>query len=95
MLDNRCNYEYVKPHKGLNSLFAGNNIAFFERKIIRFEVFTAVVIKSIIFWDMTPCSPLSFKRSFGGTYRLHLQGRKISSAKTIKQLAISLLAGFC
>jgi hypothetical protein len=24
-----------------------------------FEVFTAVVMKSIIFWDMTPCSPLS------------------------------------
>jgi hypothetical protein len=22
-----------------------------------FEVFTAVVMKSIIFWDMTPCSP--------------------------------------
>jgi hypothetical protein len=22
-----------------------------------FEVFTAVVLKSIIFWDMTPCSP--------------------------------------
>jgi hypothetical protein len=31
-------------------------------------------MKSIIFWDMTPCSPLSFKRRFGGTYRLHLQG---------------------
>jgi hypothetical protein len=27
---------------------------------VGFEVFTAVVIKSIIFWDMTPCSPLSF-----------------------------------
>jgi hypothetical protein len=26
---------------------------------IEFEVFTAVVMKSIIFWDMTPCSPLS------------------------------------
>jgi hypothetical protein len=24
-----------------------------------FEVFTAVVMQSIIFWDMTPCSPLS------------------------------------
>jgi hypothetical protein len=26
---------------------------------VGFEVFTAVVIKSIIFWDMTPCSPLT------------------------------------
>jgi hypothetical protein len=24
---------------------------------VGFEVFTAVVLKSIIFWDMTPCSP--------------------------------------
>jgi hypothetical protein len=35
---------------------------------------TCIVINSIIFWDMTPCSPLSFKHRFGGTYRLHLQG---------------------
>jgi hypothetical protein len=32
-------------------------------------------MKSIIFWDMTPSSPLSFNRRFKGTYRLHLQGR--------------------
>jgi hypothetical protein len=25
---------------------------------------------------MTPCSPLSFNRRFGGTYRHHLQGRR-------------------
>jgi hypothetical protein len=33
---------------------------------VGFEVFTAVVMKSIIFWDMTPCSPLSCNRRFGG-----------------------------
>jgi hypothetical protein len=32
---------------------------------VGFEVFTPVVMKSIIFWDMTPCSPLSFNRNFG------------------------------
>jgi hypothetical protein len=37
-------------------------------------------MKSIIFWDVTPCSLLSCNRRFGGTYRLHLQGRRISSA---------------
>jgi hypothetical protein len=26
-------------------------------KNVGFEVFTAVVLKSIFFWDMTPCSP--------------------------------------
>jgi drug/metabolite transporter (DMT)-like permease len=35
---------------------------------------------------MTPCSPLSFNRRFGGTYRLHLQALSIL-------LATSLLAG--
>jgi hypothetical protein len=35
-----------------------------------------VVMKSIIFWDMTPCSLLSLNRRFGGTYHLHLQDRK-------------------
>jgi hypothetical protein len=35
---------------------------------VGFEVFTAVVLKSIIFWDMTPCSPLSLYRRFGGIY---------------------------
>jgi hypothetical protein len=28
---------------------------------------TAFYLKSIIFWNMTPCSPLSFNRRFGGT----------------------------
>jgi hypothetical protein len=39
---------------------------------VEFEVLKAVVMKSIIFWDMTPCSPSSFNRRFGGTYRLHM-----------------------
>jgi hypothetical protein len=47
---------------------------------VGFEVFTAVVMKSIIFWDMTPCS-LSFNRRFGGTYRLHLQGQRYRFSK--------------
>jgi hypothetical protein len=31
-------------------------------------------LESIIFWDITPCSPLKVIRRFGGTYCLHLQG---------------------
>jgi hypothetical protein len=42
-------------------------------------------MKSIIFWDVTPCSPLSCNRRFGGNYRLHLQGRRIISARTSRQ----------
>jgi hypothetical protein len=43
---------------------------------VGFEVFTEVVMKSIIFWDVTPCSALRCNRRFGGTYRLHLQVRR-------------------
>jgi hypothetical protein len=45
-----------------------------------FEVLTAVVMKSTIFWNITPCSPLKVNRRYIGTYRLHLQGRKIIRA---------------
>jgi hypothetical protein len=39
-------------------------------------------MKSSIFWDITPCSPMNFNRRFGGTYRLHLQGRRISRLRS-------------
>jgi hypothetical protein len=29
-----------------------------------------VVMKSTIFWDITPCNPLKVERRFGGTYHL-------------------------
>jgi hypothetical protein len=40
---------------------------------VGFEVFTAVVMKSSIFWDITPCSPLIFNQRFRGTYCLILR----------------------
>jgi hypothetical protein len=33
-------------------------------------------MKNVIFWDVAPCRSCVTRR-FGGTYRLHLQGRKI------------------
>jgi hypothetical protein len=50
-------------------------------------------LKSPIFWDITPCSSLYVKRRFGGTYRLHLQGRnnKFSKKPACKQVATNLL----
>jgi hypothetical protein len=39
--------------------------------------------KSSIFWDITPCSSWKVNRRFGGTCRLHLQGRKISTASSV------------
>jgi hypothetical protein len=39
------------------------------------------ILKSSIFWDIMPCSPLKVNRSFGGTWRLHLRGRIINQAR--------------
>jgi hypothetical protein len=61
---------------------------------VGFEVITVVVMKSINFWDITPCSPLSVNRLVGGTYSLHLQDRinNFSKKPAIKQVASILLA---
>jgi hypothetical protein len=38
-------------------------------------------MKNAVFWDVTPCI-YCVNRRFGGTYRLHLQGRKIHGRGT-------------
>jgi hypothetical protein len=73
------NYYTVQPlqNKHLKWLLVWNNA---DRKLLyndlRFEVFTAVTIKNVVFWNVTPCS-FCVNRSFGGSYRLHLYGRRI------------------
>jgi hypothetical protein len=51
-------------------------------------------VKSTIFWDIALCNPFSVNRCFGGTYRLHLQGRKYKLIKkpAWKQVASSLFS---
>jgi hypothetical protein len=61
--------------------------------LVGFEVLTAVVMKSSIFWDITPCSTLNVNRRFGETYRLHFQGRKISRASTVTCYHAGFLLG--
>jgi hypothetical protein len=48
---------------------------------VRFEAFTAVTMKNIVFWDVALCTSC-FNRLFGGMYRLHLQGRRIGERGT-------------
>jgi hypothetical protein len=48
---------------------------------VRLEVFMAVTMKKAVFWDVAPCRS-RVNRRFGGTYRLHLQGRKIHERGT-------------
>jgi hypothetical protein len=47
---------------------------------VRFEAFTAVTMKNV-FWDVALCRSCVNGR-FGGTYRLHLKGRKIRERGT-------------
>jgi hypothetical protein len=64
-----------------------------------FGVLTAVVMKSLIFWDTTPCSPLKVHRRFGGTYYLHLHCRKYdkqeTSVKPGGKQSLCFHMGFC
>jgi hypothetical protein len=49
--------------------------------VVRFEVFPAVTMKNVVFWDVAPYRSC-VSRCFGGLYRLHLQGRKIGELGT-------------
>jgi hypothetical protein len=53
-------------------------ISLFNDIVAGFEVLTTVVMENIIFWDITPCSPLKVSRHFGGKYHLHLRGPKVN-----------------
>jgi hypothetical protein len=44
----------------------------FFKKIIEFEVFTAVPMKNAVFWDVMPCDSCKNQR-FRGMYRLNHQ----------------------
>jgi hypothetical protein len=44
-----------------------------KSNIVRFEAFSAVTMKKVVFWDVALCRSC-INRRFGGTYRLHLQG---------------------
>jgi hypothetical protein len=43
---------------------------------VGFKVLTPVVMKSCTFRDITRYNPVKARRYLGGTYRLHLQGRR-------------------
>jgi hypothetical protein len=53
--------------------------------LLELEALTAVVMNTI-FWDITPCSRLKVNWRFGGTYHLHLQGRRISRARNQREI---------
>jgi hypothetical protein len=50
--------------------------------------FTAVVLKSPTFWDITLCSPFKVNRRLGKTRRLHLQGRRTADSCLIADFTL-------
>jgi hypothetical protein len=48
---------------------------------VGFEVLTPMVMKSSVVWDITPCSPVKVNERSAGTWRLHLQGPRISQVR--------------
>jgi hypothetical protein len=51
-------------------------------------------MRSSVFWDITPCSPLNVNRRFGRTCRLHLQGRRTSHVRDQHEAGYSLPPAF-
>jgi hypothetical protein len=51
-----------------------------------FEVLTAVEMKILFFWDITPYSPVKVNRHFGGTNSPYLQGRRVSQARNQREV---------
>jgi hypothetical protein len=54
-----------------------------ERRHVGFEILTAMAMKSFVFWDTTPCSPLKVNCRFRGTCRLHLRREEQAKQETI------------
>jgi hypothetical protein len=77
--------QYRTPYQ--DSVFNGANIA--RIKSVGFEAFTAVTMKNVVFWDVAT-SRYCVNWPFGGTYRLHLQGRKICRLQPLAHAGSSL-----
>jgi hypothetical protein len=67
---------HLAPNRVLRLAFA--NTAMNSREFLDHVSNNELRKKSTIFWDIMSCSPLKVNRHFGGTYRLRLQGTKIS-----------------
>jgi hypothetical protein len=52
-----------------------------KTKSFEFEILTAAVMESSIFWDITPCNPVRVCRRLGGKNSFHLEGQRVSQAR--------------
>jgi hypothetical protein len=49
-------------------------------------------MKKAVFWDVAPCRS-GVNRRFGGTYRLHLQGRREIISKSAREASVRDVKG--
>jgi hypothetical protein len=50
-----------------------------------------MTVKNTIFWEMTPCIPVSAGLCFGGMYYLHFPGKDVSQASKKQEASSSIL----
>jgi hypothetical protein len=55
------------------------------------DVLTAVITKSSLFYDMTPCSPLKVSRNLGKKFRVCHQGWRVSRGRNLEDGDMYLL----
>jgi hypothetical protein len=85
-------WHYIPKDRTFHCHFFENLTSNLKRKLCPFWCTIMVELKSSVFWDIMLRSPLKVNRCFGGTCRLHLQGRRICQARRLRLLSCSLLA---
>jgi hypothetical protein len=71
---------YSETRKKQVTTMCVQNMKFYKAET-GFKVLIAVVIKTSIFWDITPCNQLKVNRRFGGTRHFNLQCRRMIEAR--------------
>jgi hypothetical protein len=79
---NLLGYDIVWSSSG-QQYFAGINSLYFQAEI---DSENAITMESFILWNITRCSLLEVNQRFEGTYRLHLQGRKIIQERSQREI---------
>jgi hypothetical protein len=81
----------------LKNMIMKNIFRIFHWNIVISLIVIIEYLKSSVFWDIMPYSPVKVNWHFGGTYCLHLWGRRVSKARnqheasTMQSLACCLL----
>jgi hypothetical protein len=82
MHKNSLNNFSFHSSSGLHFAHLTRNVISKYIKLYHYSQSSSLNMKNAVFWDVAPCRSC-VNRPFGGTYRLHLQGRKFRERGTI------------